>query len=163
MLAASTIRPSNRGGGLLGHVVPTLTRPRRCAARSDQTGSRSVRLCVSEGRFVLLETRYGSPPVFRALSAPRRPATPSVSRILRRNARSRVRLTDRALSLKQRASDTPLSLSYSASETILDCAVHHCAPLHVALEHQARGPPEVDMSGATDDAPMLLAAVLIGL
>ena len=42
-----------------------------------------------------------------------RPATaptpaPSVSHILRRNARSRVRLTERALSLKQRASDRSL-------------------------------------------------------
>jgi hypothetical protein len=41
----------------------------------------------------------------------RRPATPSVSRILRRAARSRVRLTDRAPNLKQRASEPPYSLS----------------------------------------------------
>jgi hypothetical protein len=34
-----------------------------------------------------------------------------VSPNLRRNARSRGRLTDRALSLKQRASDTPSSLT----------------------------------------------------
>ncbi|MGA8381111.1 MAG: DUF2064 domain-containing protein [Stellaceae bacterium] len=46
----------------------------------------------------------------RALST-RRPAAFFVSRILRRAARSRVRLTEPALSLKQRASNPSSSLS----------------------------------------------------
>jgi hypothetical protein len=44
-------------------------------------------------------------------SNPADPPAPSVSHILRRNARSRVRLNDRALNLKQRASNTPASLN----------------------------------------------------
>jgi hypothetical protein len=50
------------------------------------------------------------PPVFRAPPRPTAPI-PSVSHILRRNARSRVRLNERALNLKQRASDPSDSLS----------------------------------------------------
>jgi hypothetical protein len=58
----------------------------------------------------------------RIVQEPRWPAAPSVSHILRRNALSRVRLNDRAISLKQPASGTPSSLSSCASETALDCA-----------------------------------------
>ena len=42
--------------------------------------------------------------------------------ILRRNPRSRARLKQRALSLKQRASDDPFRLSDCALKTALDCA-----------------------------------------
>jgi hypothetical protein len=51
-------------------------------------------------------------PVFRAVPQHLAgDAAASVSRFLRRNVRSRVRLKDRALSLEQRASGAPSSLS----------------------------------------------------
>ena len=46
----------------------------------------------------------------------------SVSIIVRRGAQSRVRLSDRALSLKQCASDSRSNLNECASETAPDCA-----------------------------------------
>ena len=46
----------------------------------------------------------------------------TLERIMRRNPRSRARLKQRALSLKQRASDDPFRLSECALKTALDCA-----------------------------------------
>ena len=53
-----------------------------------------------------------------------------VSRILRRNVRSRVRLKERAFSLKECASDTPSSLGEFASESALIArlAGYDCSP-----------------------------------
>jgi len=60
---------------------------------------------AERGRHETARFQRGSPVASPPLT------TPSVSRILRRAARSRVRLTEPALSLKQRASDASLSLS----------------------------------------------------
>jgi hypothetical protein len=57
------------------------------------------------------DTTPGNRPFSKRTRQPPRPLPFLVSRILRWNARSRVRLTDRALSLKQRASDHRFSLS----------------------------------------------------
>ena len=109
---ASGCRPIWRRGHSRSASRHRNAQERRSAPCKLAINSATAFLADSVGRSVSRARAPGNRPFSgRTVRQPRRTAAPSVSRILRRNARSRVRLTEPALSLKQRASNATLSLS----------------------------------------------------